>query len=95
MRSFHKISNNSQQRSNQTMEKKFRSLHQNSLKQKELNSVCAPKGRPVPIYLIYKKTKLIIKAYSGMPYAELNAILFQELMTFERKKCTSLKEATA
>ena len=81
MTSLHKYVPRHRQRVNRTLDNKFQSMH----KQRFDIEPPLKEGRSVPVYLIYKKNKLIVRAYNGMEYSELVKLLYTEIVKWEKK----------
>lgn len=50
-------------------------------------------GRAIPIYLFYKKQKLIIKGVKGMSYDKLKELLYGEILKYEYNRVKNLETA--
>lgn len=87
--SLHKYAPRHRDRANRTLEAKFQSLHHDNPQQQ-----AQPRpGRSIPIYLLYKKNKLVIRSSFGMPYSDLTALLVEEIIRWERSQNLSLRDA--
>ena len=94
MKNNHKYDSNPKHKHLNSTMKASRSLHTTKIKgmtndsshfQNNLN-------RTIPIYLFYKKNKIVINVKYGLAYEELKEKLYEQILKLEYEKCENIDQ---